>query len=422
MGNRIQMGSNRMQTTGQNSGKMGRHSMMHFHVFHNFEQILEFMTGKNIWILPAFFSVILVACEDGTVETAPEVVIDYVVTDASGFNAEDGSIDVTLAGAPAPVAYFWSNGARTEDIGDLFAGDYTLKVTYGGNGISEVTIPVKQPQPPDLQLTFEVTDVSRYGKSDGSIILSVSGGIPPYQAIWNGKDTTMALEAIPAGIYEVEVMDSGLPSRILSGGSAIVVQPDFICGTDSIADVNGNLYSTVLIGNQCWLAENLRTSRVLVDTTLMEIEQLFCAGTACYDARGAHYSWKSAMNGEEAASGPYAAVQGICPEGFYLPTRKIFQDLDSMLSIDGIGGPGTFPGTKMKGEGSSSGFDALYNGNWGYGVYINSKIAVWWTSTEFASDPGESYYFMVTDDTPFLVSGHKPKEFGMSIRCIRLME
>lgn len=365
---------------------------------------------------------ILTACEDKPVEPPPDVGIDFAVTDASAYNAGDGAIDITLTGAPAPVSYFWSTGETTEDITNLYAGDYTLKVTYGMSGVSEAVITVGQPEPPELQLTYDVTEVSRYGKSDGSIVLSVSGGTPPYQAIWNGKDTTLALEGIPAGTYEVLVTDNSAPFRITASGSVTLQEPDFICGTDSIADVDGNLYPTVLIGNQCWLAGNLKTSRSLVDTTLVAIEELYCAGTACFDARGAHYTWESAMNGQESAAGPYDMVQGICPEGFYLPTRKMFQDLDSILSIDGNYGPGTFPGPKMKGEDSSSGFDALNNGNWGYGVYINAKIAVWWTSTTYAADPGDSYYFMVTDDTPFLASGHKPREFGMSVRCVKLVD
>jgi hypothetical protein len=101
----------------------------------------------------------------------------------------------------------------------------------------------------------------------------------------------------------------------------------------------------------------------------------------------------------------------------------MFQDLDSLLSIPGNFGDGFFSGQKMKGEGSSSGFDALMTGNWGYGVYTNEDIAAFWTSTEFFSEgmkeADEGYYFLLTDDTPFLSSGHLPKTYGMNIRCIR---
>jgi len=375
------------------------------------------------WMILVWLSALLFSgCEDRSVFQSEEIVIDFTVTDASGFNRNDGAIDVTLNNVPAPAATFWSTGETTEDINNLYAGDYLLKVTYGMSGVTEITITVGQPDPEALQLDFQVTDASRYAKRDGSIVLTVAGGTPPYQAIWNGIDTTLLLEGIGAGTYQVVVTDAGDPYQVVATGMVDVSEPQFVCGVDSIPDLDGNLYPTVVIGNQCWLAQNLRTRHVMVDSSLMEIEGLYCAGTSCYDARGAHYTWESAMNGGEAASEPYAMVQGICPDGFYLPTRKVFQDLDSILSIPENYGPGTFSGAKMKGAESTSGFDALNNGNWGYGIYNNTQIATWWTSTGFASDAGDSYYFMVTEDTPFLSSGHKPLDFGMSVRCMQLIE
>ncbi len=373
-------------------------------------------------LVPFFLPLFIIGCEENNISPPENILIEYVVTDASGFNVNDGAINVTITEVPLPVSYFWSNGETTKDISNLYAGDYVLKVTHGKTGVSEATISVDQPDPEELQLEFQVTDPSSYAKTDGTISMTVMGGTPPYQAIWNGTDTTLLLKGIGAGTYHVEVTDASAPYQITASGVATIVEPEFVCGTDSIPDLEGNLYPTVLIDNQCWLAQNLRTSRVLVDSSLIEIEGLYCAGTSCYDERGAHYTWESAMNGGEAAAGPYDMIQGICPDGFYLPTRRIFQDLDSILSIPDNYGPGTFAGAKMKGEESSSGFDAIYNGNWGYGIYNNTLIAAWWTSTGSAADMTDSYYFMVTDDTPFLSSGHKPVDFGMSVRCVRLME
>jgi uncharacterized protein (TIGR02145 family) len=384
---------------------------------------MELMDKSCNWkLLGLVFAGLFFGCEDQPVSPPEKITIEYTIKDASGFNENDGAIDVTLTDVQPPVSFFWSNGETTEDISNLYAGDYVLKVTYEMSGVSEATITVGQPEPDELQLEYQVTDASRYAKMDGSVALTVSGGTPPYQAIWNGTDTTLLLEGIGAGTYEVEVTDASQPFRVVTSGLVSVSEPEFICGVDSIPDLEGNLYPTVVIGNQCWLAQNLRTSQVMVDSTLMEIDGLYCAGTSCYDARGAHYTWESAMNGGEAASEPYAMVQGICPEGFYLPTRRVFQELDSILSIPDNYGPGNFSGAKMKGAESTSGFDALNNGNWGYGIYNNTRIAAWWTSTGFAADPGDSYYFMVTEDTPFLSSGHKPLDFGMSVRCMHLIE
>jgi len=365
-------------------------------------------------------------CKKDMIGPPPKMEIEYTVTDASAFNARDGAIDVSLSGVEGPFRYFWSNGDTTQDISNLYAGDYFLNITFGGEGYSELSATVSQPDPEPLDLQFTVTDVSRFGKSDGAVSLAVAGGMAPYTAIWEGTDTTLNYTGLKAGSYHVVVTDASVPYQVTTEATVEVREPEFVCGLDSIADVDGNLYPTVLIGNQCWISQNLRTGRLPSDPS-SPIDGRYCAGNFCFNEEGAHYTWNAMMNGETGdPEDAYALVQGICPDGWYLPTRKIFQDLDSLLSIPGEYGDGNFSGTKMKGESSTSGFDGLFAGNWGYGIYKNDDIASFWTSTEYF--PGESetskegYYFLLTDDTPFLSSGHKPKSFGMNVRCLQLLE
>ncbi len=374
-------------------------------------------------------SILFSGCKKETIEVAEQVILEYTVTDVSTFNGSNGAIETTLIGAEEPYYYFWSTGADTPDITGLTAGDYTLRVVFGNDGLLEETITVGQPEPEELQFNFDVNDVSRYGKSDGSISISVTGGTEPYTVIWNDTDTTMEIEGIPAGTYKVKVIDGSSPYTISDSTFVELTQPDFICGTDSIADVDGNLYPTVLIENQCWFAQNLKTEHLPDDKTTL-IEGRFCAGSNCLRKEGAHYTWDAMMNGESVdPENPYSLVQGICPEGWYIPSRRVFNDLDSILSIPGNYGDQLDSGRKMLGEGSTSGFDALVAGNWGYNVYINEDIASFWTSTEFRYDDesdtapaSEAYFFYIASDFPLLSSGHKPKPFGMSVRCMKFMD
>lgn len=92
----------------------------------------------------------------------------------------------------------------------------------------------------------------------------------------------------------------------------------FTCGVSTITDIDGNVYNTTLIGDQCWMAENLNTTR---DATGNDITRY------CYDndperceQYGGLYDWNTMMNGEESSNSNPSGVQGICPEGWHVPS------------------------------------------------------------------------------------------------------
>lgn len=65
------------------------------------------------------------------------------------------------------------------------------------------------------QMTLQVTspkyngyNISCFGKSDGSIDLSITGGAPPYSILWSTNDTIEDLTGLPAGYYRVTVNDA----------------------------------------------------------------------------------------------------------------------------------------------------------------------------------------------------------------------
>ncbi len=61
---------------------------------------------------------------------------------------------------------------------------------------------------PDLDMTFQVTEVSCAGGNDGSIEVSVNGSTGPYSYLWNTGDNTHSIENLSAGVYTLEITDS----------------------------------------------------------------------------------------------------------------------------------------------------------------------------------------------------------------------
>jgi gliding motility-associated-like protein len=141
-----------------------------------------------------------------TVETdVSTITVTPVVTNTT-CTASIGAINITVSGGTSPYTYLWSNGATTEDISGLAAGDYNVTVT-DANGCNK-----------NMQFTVE-TDVSTItvtpvvtnticAAAFGSINITVSGGTSPYTYLWSNGATTEDITGLKAGTYTVTITDA----------------------------------------------------------------------------------------------------------------------------------------------------------------------------------------------------------------------
>jgi uncharacterized protein (TIGR02145 family) len=366
------------------------------------------------------------ACKEEE-EVVPDPKLTMEVTEPSAYGAADGAIDLTIEGLEnTPYAIFWSNGEVTEDISSLKAGKYSVKVIYLEKAVANRSAVLTDPASTPLKLNFTIEQPSTWGYKNGKISLTVTDGVEPYSFLWSNGATTKNLEKIKAGTYKVIVTDSNPHKPVTTEGIVVVSQPEFICGRDSLTDVDGYKYPTVAIGNQCWTSVNLRTVHKPEwnpdDKTLDEADYLidgrYCeTPLKCSGLTGAHYTWNAAVNGEHSDG----LVQGIAPEGWRIPNRNDWRIFNDWLKIDGNGGSGTNVPNKIRGEDSSSGFDALYSGNWGYGVYTG-ELGAFWSSTEQLDIQGNSTgraYYRIVNPQPLFGEGHDIIEKGLSIRLIK---
>ncbi len=86
-----------------------------------------------------------------------------------------------------------------------------------------------------LDATIEVHPITCYGEDNGSIDVSVRGGIPPYSFLWNNGFTTEDIANLPAGEYEVYISDANGENLTLS---AALTEPESIKVNSTITNSN----------------------------------------------------------------------------------------------------------------------------------------------------------------------------------------
>jgi SdrD B-like domain/SprB repeat/CUB domain len=124
--------------------------------------------------------------------------------------ANNGSINLTVSGGLAPYTYDWNVNALdgTEDPAGLSAGTYTVTVS-DANLCTAMTMVVIAPSTGYTASTMRVNELC--GRANGSIDLTVNGGMAPYSFDWNnvpGANNTEDLTGLAAGTYTVTITDA----------------------------------------------------------------------------------------------------------------------------------------------------------------------------------------------------------------------
>ena len=164
------------------------------------------------------------------------LIVDSVVTsDISCFGGNDGSIDISVSGGTPLYSYLWSNGATSEDVSSLTSGSYSVVIT-DANGCSLNTTSYTITEPISIQNTSVVTPVSCFGSSDGSIDLTVTGGISPYSYLWSNGATSEDVSGLVSGMYGVQITDN---SGCVFIDSIFVSEPSIL--SSSLTSSNGGL-------------------------------------------------------------------------------------------------------------------------------------------------------------------------------------
>jgi uncharacterized protein (TIGR02145 family) len=208
-----------------------------------------------------------------------------------------------------------------------------------------------------------------------------------------------------------------------------------------MTDHDGNTYLTVAIGDQVWMAENLKSlhdaeGRPIPDVFVYDQDEAYLL------LYGRLYSWTSAMNGDLPRWAHPGGIQGICPAGWHLPNAEEWQQLVKTLTALQQGPAGNLlkscrqAGSPLGGDCATTdhprwdfhdthfgtdelGFSALPGGiRIPHGEYVfTGRMASWWVpieqNDEMAFDRSLFNYLGV------LATGVLDKEYALSVRCVR---
>ncbi len=348
-------------------------------------------------ILITVLGVLISSCEKE--ESEPEIVVTSIALVSGG--SQTAEVSTALAN-PVEIIVKDQNGAAYAGTIVNFAvsqGSVSEATTSNANGKANVTWTL--------------------GTTEGTQTLTITA----FKA-----DGTTAL--------------SGSPLTVNATATAITV-----------TDIDGNVYQTVKIGNQIWMAENLKTTHYANGTEITLVESSIDWGAFSYtdkaycyyensstnaDTYGALYTWAAASNGTTSNTNP-SGVQGACPDDWHLPSDEEWKQLEMYLGMsqadaNNTGFRGTNEGSKLAGDVNlwsngnlendaafgTSGLQALPGGTRHYsGSFLNlGNEALFWNATGGGSS-GAGLRYLTYSNSNVYRSTIFNKKGGRSVRCVK---
>ena len=216
----------------------------------------------------------------------------------------------------------------------------------------------------------------------------------------------------------------------------------FICGTSTVSDVEGHIYNTVQIGQQCWMKENMRATKYSDGTSITQasVSQESSTTRYYYDpGQAANYGYLYNWPAAKGPSSVSANNQGICPTGWHVPSDGEWTQLVQYVggqsnylcsnnssyiakALASTTGWNSCTYTCAVGNTPSSnnatGFSAVPAGyHSGSSFYNSGGNAYFWSSTEYNSSGAYTRYLY--NDGALVHSNYNGKSRGYSVRCLR---
>lgn len=309
------------------------------------------------------------------------------------------------------------NQETTLEFSGLKIQNGALSLTVGWN-----LIPVLSDCPVNVETLFANTDLQ--------VVKEVAG----LKLFWPGFAINTINELLPGNAYYV-MMNSPAEISFPDCGGA-----QWQCGDPLIDPRDGQSYATLQVGDQCWMAENLNIGTLINGTSIQGnngIIEKYCFGNSeanCIEYGGL-YQWNEMMG--------YTIIpgaQGICPDGWHVPTDAEWISFTSYVSSQfafRCNSNSTFIAKSLAATtnwltslntcvignnlsiNNATSFTALPGGfrHTDGSFYAQNRYAYWWTSSQ--NDASNAWYWHMYYDSAIVSRNLINKAFGSSVRCLK---
>ena len=280
-------------------------------------------------------------------------------------------------------------------------------------------------------------DIAKDGKWDNrsSVIPSSSGNLPSSSSSKQGSSSSLKI-ASSSSSTEGRGSTSSTKDSYLN--------PDIEYG-EMTDPRDGQVYKTVKIGNQVWMAQNLNYADSVKTPSLKGKSWCYNNDPEKCAIAGRLYTWAAAIDSVKLATdkdnpvdcgngklcGLIGPLQGICPDGWLLPSEKEWSEMDKVVAGKAVQDTsGKFFKTTKGWSGDNNGTDvagfSAMPAGYRYGSFISwGSAAYFWTSaedngnlTDWDYNPAIAHNRSFSTKDYYSISGLY-KYIGMSVRCVK---
>jgi uncharacterized protein (TIGR02145 family) len=365
----------------------------------------------------------------------PTTALSTKTTDGTGTGTFTSSI-TALTGSTV----YYVKAYATNSVGTTYGNEITFTTSAATSRVPSVPkIGIATAGSGKAIVTFTAPASTGGSAIKGYIVTSSPGGFTS-----NGSISPIVVSGLTNGIaYTFTVIAKNANGNSLASSASNSVIP-----TAPVTDINGNIYNTVNIGTQTWMAENLKTTKYNDGTAIPNVTD----SAAWNNLSTPSYCWYN--NDETTYKGTYGALynwyvvdtasnggKNVCPTGWHVPSDAEWTILTDYLTNNGYGYGGSgaeiaksmasqwywsiypYAGTVGNNQASnnSSGFTAVPSGYRNIGTGSSYDLigyyCYWWSSTEYFST--FAWYRSDGHNWSQILSSGLNYQCGLSVRCLK---